>query len=535
MRTCSTGTVRLAADRLPEAVRNDLLRRVDWRFLLPAVTVRSTIAFADGRLGDAVRAFFDATVAGAAPSRGVFDLAVLADARAGQVRAAWDALRPGGVCYCEWRSPRLGGVNRVRRELHAAGFANVRCYWPWPLSHRRTPLFWVPLSAPRTLRHLLEVGPTGYSRWRRLRRGLLYAAWRLALWLRVSFPVCAIATKAVSRNADAFADHAREPEVAERIRSGWVEWGLGERPKDLSCALLAPGKRSTNKVIALVFADSGREPAMVVKIARVREAGRALEREAANLEAVHAAHPGLGAPHPLFVGEHAGCVALGETALPGRPLWTLLRRASYPCLAYAVTDWLTGLALDRDPASPELWRRLAEPVLRDFERSYGSECSRTDLGRTHDALRTVGHLPLVVEHRDCSPWNVLVSKCGRIAASDWESSEPEGLPGLDLIYFLTYLSFFHDDAIRRGRIHESYGWTLDPTTVTGRVVATCQERYASGLGFDAAVFRALRLLVWPLHAASARTRAAVAEPVSESLDAHVFVSLWREELRHAEA
>ena len=62
------------------------------------------------------------------------------------------------------------------------------------------------------------------------------------------------------------------------------------------------------------------------------------------------------------------------------------------------------------------------------------------LAEARRLLTRLEGLPLVCEHRDFSPWNLFVHAGDRLAVFDWESSEPEGLPLLDLIYFLTYMA-----------------------------------------------------------------------------------------------
>src|SRR5436190_718658 len=95
---------------------------------------------------------------------------------------------------------------------------------------------------------------------------------------------------------------------------------------------------------------------------------------------------------------------------------------------------------------------------------------------TRARLAALGDLPLVCEQRDFSPWNVLIAADGALVVLDWESAETEGLPGMDLIYFLAYLAFFLDGAMESGRFRESYRAALDPATFTGAVQAECLRR-----------------------------------------------------------
>ncbi len=59
--------------------RNRLLRRVDWRFLLPDPSPRRTLCLADGVLGEGVRLICDHVDGAPVASGGEYDLAVVAN------------------------------------------------------------------------------------------------------------------------------------------------------------------------------------------------------------------------------------------------------------------------------------------------------------------------------------------------------------------------------------------------------------------------------------------------------------------------
>jgi thiamine kinase-like enzyme len=52
------------------------------------------------------------------------------------------------------------------------------------------------------------------------------------------------------------------------------------------------------------------------------------------------------------------------------------------------------------------------------------------------ALSSQAAVPLVFQHGDPGPWNMLVTPAGRVALLDWEAAEPQGMPLWDLFYFL---------------------------------------------------------------------------------------------------
>ncbi len=521
------------ADLQRERDPNRLLRRADWRFLLSNPQPVKSICFAHGLLAEAVALISDHLVEPHHSPPGDCDLAVAVNPDPATLRAAWTALHPGGMCYSEWYSPLTGGPEGVRRRLEAAGFTGVTCYWPWPWPDRGSPLFWLPIEAPEALHYFLTTRPRAPSMMLRARSMVFQALWHLGLHARLIVPICVTARKSMAVEAGADAN------LLDTIRAEWSAWDLGLTPKRLSWLLLTGGQSSINKVVGLVFADSDRQPRMIVKWPRVPESIPALAQEAATLQAVQTLRPrGMpGVPRVIFFRECTGRTALGETVLKGQPLFTLVRPDNYRDLALKVTDWLADLAGHAPSHSrTDWWNRLIETALTDFEQSFGIVLDPSRLRETRAILSTLGDLPLVCEHRDCSPWNVLVGAGGDLILLDWESAELRGLPSLDLIYFLTYMAFFLDCAMESGRFRESYREALNPTTFTGQVQAECEQRYCERIGLDPATLRPLRLLVWLIHSQSEYKQfvaEAAGRPKPATLRRSLFVSLWEEELRHA--
>jgi hypothetical protein len=513
---------------LPEAQRNRLLRRVDWRFLLPAPRVEKAVCFPDGDLGDGVALIARQVVAPGADHATACDLVVALNPDAAALEGARAALRPGGVCYTEWHHFTPGGARAIMRRLRAAGFGHARGYLAWPSSSR--PHVWIPLDSP---------GAIGYfqrqlhspSRARTLAARMLRPAVTLGAQIGVIGPLCFVA-----RKPGAPGEENAEPLLFATIRQGWAGWGLVGAPSDLAVLLLTRGPRTANKIAGLVFAGRDLRPRLVVKIARVADARPGLLREATTLPGIRAhCRDGLkGVPRVLFTEDDQSDVAVGETALPGVPLLTLLSRRRYRSLALQATDWLVDLArCARRDDRPALGGRLVDEALADFERSFGGLVEPELLARTRGAMARLGGLPSVCEHRDFSPWNVFVSPAEGFAVFDWESSEPAGLPGLDLLYFLAYLAFALDRAKRAPAMLRSYRAALDPATFTGAVQRECVARYAERVGIDPAAFHALRLLTWIIHSRSEYRRLtadAVGAPPMDALQRSLFLGLWRMEV-----
>jgi hypothetical protein len=227
---------------------------------------------------------------------------------------------------------------------------------------------------------------------------------------------------------------------------------------------------------------------------------------------------------------------LGETALSGQPVGTLVNHTSYRQLALQGTKWLADLAGQAKPTPRHFWwNRLVEQKLVQFERSFGPIVDPQLLQATRRVLETLPPLPLVCEQRDFSPWNVHIDQTGKLVVFDWESAELQGLPAMDLLYYLSYLSFYLDKAMWTGKYLESYRASLQPETPTGRVRAECLALYASRLGLTLESLQPLRLLVWILHSHSEYrhfVKDSFGKPSPAMLQRSLFVRLWQEEARH---
>lgn len=415
-------------------------------------------------------------------------------------REDWRFLLPDAELMAHWRLPRPGGLRRARRRARAAGYTDVRAYWAGPLPHR-LPQFWLPLESEEATDHLLSS---------RAPRSVLGVVLR-HLW-------CLL------RSAGLLAPVY----VVGRRPGGRDEEGVPVSP---SCPLLllTTGHRSINKAVGLAFEAGEELPAKAVKFARVPEAEAGLEREAEVLRLLREERPGLdGVPRLVGEGSRNGRLAVVQEAVAGESLLDALRPGNFEEVALNVTRLLIELARSGDPAPSTDWRRrlVAEP-LDWFERHFGPAPG------AKEALAGLGELPATVEHRDCSPWNVLLRPGGDPVLLDWESAEPAGLPGPDLVYFLANCAFVLDGALESGRTRESYKRLLDPATPYGRVGAAATAAYTEALGISAEDYRRLRLLTWILHCASDYRHLQLespGEPSAEALRGSVFFGLVEEEL-----
>lgn len=131
----------------------DVVRRVDWRFVLPDPSL-GRVAYLpphEAALAEALGLVSAGEVALDVPvgATEAYDAVVLTGGARDQARAAWELLRPGGWVYAEIPGRAAGPLGRA---LRAAGFVDVTAYWLWPRAGACMEI--VPLE-PQAIRHVL--------------------------------------------------------------------------------------------------------------------------------------------------------------------------------------------------------------------------------------------------------------------------------------------------------------------------------------------------------------------------------------------
>lgn len=478
---------------LLEPERNEQLRQVDWRFLLRRQEEPRVIDLAPGRDSEALRLVSRP----AGPGEADVVLAGFPMGRSlGLVR---DALAPGGEVVCRWWGPRLAGPQRARRRLRKAGFIDVKTYWPGPQPNR-PPQFWLPLDSREAVAHMLVKRPARTP----LGAGL-HRLWGWAARFGYLAPVYVIA----------------------RLPGGGEEDANGSR----SPMLLTGGHRSINKVVGLEFEPGSLRPPAVAKFARVPEAEAGVEREAEVLARLAEERPEVeGIPEFRTRLRRSGRGGVVEGVVEGDSMLDRLTPKSFPEMARRVTDLLIELAGERAGGAAE--RTTIAEHLAFFEQHFGPALDEDQLAALRADAEAVAGLPVVCEHRDCSPWNLVLAARDLPALLDWESAEPQGLPGLDLVYFLANAAFVLDKALEGGTTRASYRRLLDPSTPYGTVAAAEAARYCEALDLDPDLLPALRRLCWVVHCRSDYEHlrlAAAGEPRLEDLREAPFFGLLLEE------
>lgn len=426
----------------PGAGRDALLqssRRVDWRFLLPSPELPE-VACAAAELPPDLAAGLrrhagrvveiDLETAACRPAR--FDCVVLRNPTPRSIEAAAAVAGARGCIYAELEGATLKALLtrvRARRALARAGFSRAELHWHWPSFAECAEI--VPLGDPAPLRLSLRRRRSSWGA--RLRAAAARAVPRQALAL------IAPCLSVVAVRPD---DPPPGPAVLRHLERSFERLRLARYgvQAPLSGLFVTPRFRASQHVVVLVADRASPEPRLVVKVPRLRGGASGVEREAANLAALHEAWPNAAgrAPRVVALEEIGGRLALVETALRGEPMTpALVRRHPRRCLE-------AGLALLAElpgrPADERWLERLVEQPLRRLAERLPKGAEQDLIERTLAVVEPLRRAPLELpfEHGDVSAPNLFFVDRRRAGLVDWELAEPRGLPLGDAVFFLTF-------------------------------------------------------------------------------------------------
>jgi aminoglycoside phosphotransferase len=504
--------------------RLESIRRVDWRFLLPEAAFDRVVVMepTDDPLLDALELVAPGVArAGPAgqPKRPGLVVAIGPDDRG--LRAALDRVPGGGWIYVgsgHGRAGRRASLRQVARAADEGGLVEIRRSWHWP--DEPSALEIVPLDDARAIRLVLDRRRSGRAA--RLKARFAMLARRIGL-LDAIVPGWSV--------------------VARRPNGGVPAGGRGTTPLDpiraslpdgaeSGVVLLTPRFRASRHVVGLVLRSDGDGLAAVVKVPRLPEDDGGIRREGAALASAAAAGvPGVpammalhGAPRPMLIESALDGVVIGSRDIRARPSELLDE----------VEAWTRALAGTPD-ARRVPFRALFAPALQRIASEVGvgglapeavasavnHERDPQDLARlvtrTAAILKTVGdgELPVVIEHGDLAPPNLLRLRGGGLGAVDWEVADLHGLPLGDLLFFAAFVTSAVDDSAVDGR-------TSPATAPAESAVA----RQAAFLDIDAALVPAIALAMWARWADRQLTRFTDAStPLGERLPAR-HVRSW---------
>lgn len=293
--------------------------------------------------------------------------------------------------------------------------------------------------------------------------------------------------------------------------------------------LSARGEYSTRKVLFFLTAPDRQTPSYIIKMTRDPAFNVRLENEYQALATLSAR--GVGSPEtlpqPLFCGHHAGLAIVGESIIAGEPFAKKTQRnANCPALQAAIHFLVTlGTATaDSTAATPRQVAQALQTLFSRFQAIY--QLTPAHAAFLAEQIQQISNctaaFPLVFQHGDPGPWNMLVTPSGQVALLDWEAAEAQGMPLWDLFYFLRSYAL---DIARAGGVNEGLqGFTqqfLADTPLSRLLVETVHD-YCQAIGLPATVVLPLFYTCWMHRALKEATRL----PANQ-VDTGRFVNLLR--------
>jgi GT2 family glycosyltransferase len=420
----------------------DLLRRADWRYLLPRsehggfrhlVVLGGPAALPEllTELGVARRVDGRLPADGDPPDA----IAVLHDAGVDPSAAA-ARLAPDGAFYCEMDRRAAGRPGPspagLRAALEARGLRTTGVYAVRP--GFAAPAAWLPLDAGGAMRWYLDSAHAAWSPRRRLFEAALRAGTRLGAGIRAGVWPCYAVTASAGSSGDL------------PIVLGLPVLPPGAGGRGVRTLMLAPG---ADRVVLLPFASRGAAPELVLKVPRTPAFETRTENEQTALGAIRGRldddlAPTL--PRPLGIVRDGGLTVALETPLPGASLvrssgrWGTSRARKLRDLRLSAA-WIAAFhrATEvRRPAWDAASEWLETPLSRYAEAFGvpGNEAALFEAARRRSRELAGTPLPLVWRHRDFNAWNVL--RHGRqVGVVDWEGASI-GPALCDLLHFTTH-------------------------------------------------------------------------------------------------
>jgi aminoglycoside phosphotransferase (APT) family kinase protein len=280
--------------------------------------------------------------------------------------------------------------------------------------------------------------------------------------------------------------------------SGW-SWGV-----------VARGEYDSQKVLVLLTPPGQTRPTGLVKLTRSAKYVDRLDNEERALRALtELASFADRVPVPWFAGRHGGRAVLGQSALAGSP-FSASTRWSADCVL--LEDCLTALgdlaaSTVSYAAASDVADALAALIDR-YERVYAPPDGESGALREQVAVLAAlpGPLPVVLQHGDPHPGNLLVSAAGRTLFLDWESADPRGVPLWDILYFFrSYAAAASKRDGLRDQVRGAARHMVHGSPLGDRLVAAI-HREATATGLPREAITPLIHACWVHHALEEATR-----------------------------
>ena len=317
--------------------------------------------------------------------------------------------------------------------------------------------------------------------------------------------------------------------------------------------LITPRFVTSRHVVAMMYPEGSGRPTLVVKVPRRPGDTSGVRREADMLARVAAA----GLPEPVGVPELVGLLdtgdytALVQTVMQGVPLDPPRVQRDFDRALAAGLAFVSSLPVTRSAEENDGWfGRTVERNLHRFAEQVplqGVNARLVDRTLSFlEPLRTTP-LPAVIAHGDLSHPNLFVGSADQLQVIDWERATTEGLPGQDLVFYLSYIGESRRDAYSRPEQLRVYDQTFAAPHGWGRAVL---RQHLQSRGVPPQLLGHVVVATWALSASTLLERLVpdvvgdasangLRSPSADQLQAAAEqdrdVALWRHALDTAES
>ncbi|RJT94887.1 aminoglycoside phosphotransferase family protein [Arthrobacter frigidicola] len=280
--------------------------------------------------------------------------------------------------------------------------------------------------------------------------------------------------------------------------------GIGRK---WASVLLTPQFVTSRHVVALIFPVGSPRPALVVKVPRRPGDNKGVQREADMLRRLEGEGV-AGIPKVVTVFNVGAHTVLVETALTGSPLDPELVVEDFTQAVRAGEEFIAGLPCTIPAAENTDWyeRTIGRPLRRMTGLLPGDAELALLVERTHAQLAPLAGdaLPAVFEHGDLSHPNLFLQPDGSLQVVDWERSSPDGLPGLDLVFYLQYLG----ESLAGAYTRQNQLTAFDEAFGTGGWALDSLRRHLHARDLNVDLLPSLILATWARSAATLAYRLA---------------------------
>lgn len=510
--------------------------RVAWRFLLPGLPPQKTICLTNGSLAKAVKVIFQSVIKSDNLDNidaNIYDLAIADNLSSETIQAGYDLLKDGANFYGECSSYAVSS-RAIIQKLNRAGFKQVSLYLAIPTRDKSSIQTWLALNSLPLIEYFLSKRIA--SQKNNFRRMILRWYRQAFRWLPetfISFPwlinpslatvtIVAIASKS---NPKEFYSSTINQDLGllDRI-TGYFQ--LTPTDVNKTSILMKIEQTSTDQAVLLPFINNEATPRLAVKVALGDWEDIYLEREVEMLQTLAETFPQINnIPRLAFAGRYGGNFTQAQTFVRGIPLSKVINSHNFEEIAKRVTDWLIFLAQQTSITAPEKCENLGAEIITALSESISMSHFSDLLDTTVRCLQDLNLTIRVLEHRDLGVGNIHVDANNEIGIFDWSDAVIEGIPGIDLIFFLATLALNVelnvDPSLKTSELQIIYQELLNPKTARGKLFANCCERYLISLNISTSLIPQLRLLTWVIHTYLQS---------DDTRTSSIFFSLWQAEI-----